>query len=149
MVVETSFASGSLDGSVVVWHVDTLAPLKVLDYPEHYYENHIFTSSINHITVFSEVCPKQSWKYCSPLWRLPKGCPGQRYLGAAVGRGFKVYDINTGECVAHCKDAHDANVTRILCMYERYCSLFPIPFIHRVGLLQLHHVKNTDRFMFS
>jgi len=95
-VSETSFASGSLDGSVVVWHVDTLAPLKVLDYPEHYYENHIFTSSINHITVFSE-----------------------RYLGAAVGRGFKVYDINTGECVAHCKDAHDANVTRILCMYER------------------------------
>jgi hypothetical protein len=34
-----------------------LAPLKVLDYPEKYYENHIFTNSINHITVLTEVYP--------------------------------------------------------------------------------------------
>lgn len=95
-VNDALFASGSLDGSVVVWQADSLAPLKVLDYPEKYYENHIFTNSINHITVLTE-----------------------RYIGAAVGRGFKVFDISTGDCVAECKDGHDANVTRILSMYNR------------------------------
>lgn len=46
----------------------------------------------------------------------------QRYLGAAVGRGFKVFDINTGDCVADCKDGHEANVTRILSMYKGYAA---------------------------
>jgi hypothetical protein len=55
MRADALFASGSLDGSVVVWQADSLAPLKVLDYPEKYYENHIFTNSINHITVLTEV----------------------------------------------------------------------------------------------
>lgn len=41
----------------MVWQADSLAPLKVLDYPEKYYENHIFTNSINHITVLTEVYP--------------------------------------------------------------------------------------------
>lgn len=31
-----------------------------------------------------------------------------------------MFDISTGDCVAECKDGHDANVTRILSMYDRY-----------------------------
>jgi hypothetical protein len=54
-VADNLFASGSLDGSIVVWQADTLAPLKVLDYPETYYENHTFINSINHITVLTDV----------------------------------------------------------------------------------------------
>ena len=73
MPTDALFASGSLDGSVVVWQADSLAPLKVLDYPEKYYENHIFTNSINHITVLTEVypAPRRAVSCRSETYRCP------------------------------------------------------------------------------
>ncbi len=50
------FVSGSLDGSIVIWQSEVLNPLKVLFYPEKYFENHSFVCSINHLLLLSQVC---------------------------------------------------------------------------------------------
>eukprot|EP01102_Stenamoeba_stenopodia_P001604 TRINITY_DN11434_c0_g1_i2.p1 TRINITY_DN11434_c0_g1~~TRINITY_DN11434_c0_g1_i2.p1 ORF type:complete len:479 (+),score=70.36 TRINITY_DN11434_c0_g1_i2:150-1586(+) len=86
------FASGSLDGSIVVWQADSLAPLKILNYPDKYRdENRIFNYSVASLVPFSE-----------------------RYLIAAIGKGFRMYDIVSGDCIVESNDAHESDVLSII-----------------------------------
>jgi len=93
------FVSGSLDGSIVVWQSETLAPLRVLEFPEKYFDDqslsHGYIFPVNHFTLLS-----------------------YRYLCAAIGRGFRVYDVTQGDCVVECKEAHDAAVLRLVPLYK-------------------------------
>jgi len=53
------FVSGSLDGSIVVWQSETLAPLRVLEFPEKYFDDqslsHGYIFPVNHFTLLSYV----------------------------------------------------------------------------------------------
>jgi hypothetical protein len=44
----------------------------------------------------------------------------QRYLAAAIGNGFKVYDIDAEECVMDCLNTHDAEVNSLILLYDGY-----------------------------
>jgi len=88
------FASGALDGSIVVWQSETLNPLKILEFPEKYFQNHNFPFSVNHMMTISE-----------------------NYVCVAIGNGFRVYDVISGHCVLECQDAHDATLQDIICLY--------------------------------
>eukprot|EP01122_Echinamoeba_exundans_P014284 TRINITY_DN6435_c0_g1_i1.p1 TRINITY_DN6435_c0_g1~~TRINITY_DN6435_c0_g1_i1.p1 ORF type:complete len:677 (+),score=70.25 TRINITY_DN6435_c0_g1_i1:296-2326(+) len=90
------FASGSLDGSILVWHAgQEILPVFRLNFPEQYInQDHIYMYSVN----------------C--LLKV-----GESYLAACIGNGFKVYDTRTGDCVMDCQNAHNANVLSITSLY--------------------------------
>jgi WD40 repeat protein len=94
-ISDSVWGSGSLDGCVVLWFTDTLKPARLLNFPDRYFDNHTFTQSVNQLTMFSD-----------------------RYLAAAVGRGFKVFDVLTGDCVSDCSDAHETTVLRVISLYQ-------------------------------
>lgn len=54
------FASGSLDGVIVIWRMGSLTPLKKLNYPEKFFTItdtiKSYTSSVNHLLVLGSVC---------------------------------------------------------------------------------------------
>ncbi|ELR23288.1 WD repeatcontaining protein [Acanthamoeba castellanii str. Neff] len=89
------FVSGSLDGSIVLWQSETLTPLRVLEFPEKYFEDHSYISPVNHFALLSS-----------------------RYLCAAIGRGFRVYDVAKGDCVIECNEGHEAPVLRLVPLYK-------------------------------
>lgn len=43
---------------------------------------------------------------------------GDQYLAAAIGNGFDVYDVLTGDLVLQCENAHDGPVTCIIPLYS-------------------------------
>jgi WD40 repeat protein len=92
------FVSASLDGAIIVWSCEALAPFKIIVYPEHYRDD--------------------NRKYIYDVrFLLPMG---ERYIAAAIGHGFKVYDALNGDCLIDCKQAHEAEVTHLSVLYERY-----------------------------
>eukprot|EP00727_Mastigamoeba_balamuthi_P014024 m51a1_g9244 hypothetical protein (536) ;mRNA; r:134272-136585 len=95
-ISSTQFASGSLDGTIVVWHSETLTPQRVLNQPELFVsKDHTFSYRVSMLLPFCEC-----------------------YLICAVGCGFDVYDINTGEVVIQCENAHDGPVTSVVALYK-------------------------------
>eukprot|EP01087_Luapelamoeba_hula_P014030 TRINITY_DN4049_c0_g1_i3.p1 TRINITY_DN4049_c0_g1~~TRINITY_DN4049_c0_g1_i3.p1 ORF type:complete len:534 (-),score=41.62 TRINITY_DN4049_c0_g1_i3:35-1411(-) len=94
-ISESMFASGSLDGSVVIWQTDTLAPLKILDYPEKFFDNHAYPFAVSHMVTLID-----------------------KYLCCAMGRGFRIYDVTSGECVLDNKDAHEAQISQVMQLYK-------------------------------
>lgn len=96
-LTHTHFASGSLDGSIVVWHADTLKPSKILSFPEKY------RSDFDHQYIF----------HVRSLAQL-----NQRFLAASIGNGFAVYDLQTGEKVLDKPDAHEAACVQVLPLYK-------------------------------
>jgi len=90
------FASGSMDGAVVIWQTESLTPIKILNNPEKYRnEDRVYIYNI---------------KYLLPL--------GEKYLAAAIGNGFRVYDVDTEECIMDCSNAHDAEVNCLISLYD-------------------------------
>ena len=96
-ITQTHFASGSLDGAIVIWHADTLKPSKILAFPEKY------KTELDHVYKF----------HVRSLHAL-----NQRYLVCAVGNGFALYDLYTGERVLDKPDAHDAVCVKVLPLYK-------------------------------
>jgi len=90
------FASGSMDGAVVLWNTESLTPIKILNNPEKYRnDDRVYIYNI---------------KYLLPL--------GERYIAAAIGNGFKIYDVDTTDCVMDCSNVHEAEVTCLVSIYE-------------------------------
>jgi WD40 repeat protein len=96
-ISKTQFASGSLDGAIVIWHADTLKPARILAFPN------VYRSEIDHQYLFN----------VRSLELL-----NQRYLIVAVGNGFGIFDLYTGEKILEKKDAHDAACTKVLPLYR-------------------------------
>jgi len=42
----------------------------------------------------------------------------QNYIAACISNGFRIYDIQTGDCVMDCQGAHDSNVNHIIPLYN-------------------------------
>lgn len=95
------FISGSLDGMVVMWNSDTLMSLRVFSNPE------VFLSK-DKVYVYKVSC-------IVPL--------GTKYIAAAIGNGFSVFDIHTGDLVLMCPLAHNGSVTCIIPLCNGACLL--------------------------
>jgi len=94
-ISDSAFASGSLDGAVVIWSCDSLSPLRILMYPDTYIDsNKRFTHSIGKLIVMNN-----------------------SYIAAAVGQGYCVFDIETGEIILECPKGHEGEVTDIISLY--------------------------------
>jgi WD40 repeat protein len=90
------FASASLDGAIVLWHATSLTPMRRLHYPERYVDSlNKFICDVAHLLAVDD----------------------GRYLAAAIGNGYVVYDVLSGECTVSCPDAHDAQVTHLASLY--------------------------------
>lgn len=90
------FASASLDGAIVLWHAATLTPMRRLHYPERYVNaQNAFVCDVRHLLSVDD----------------------GRFLAAAIGHGYVVYDVLGGECTVSCPDAHDAQVTYLASLY--------------------------------
>lgn len=96
-VNQTQFASGSLDGCIVVWNADALKPARILAFPEKY------RSDIDHVYAF----------HVRSLFAL-----NHRFLIAAIGNGFALFDLYTGERLLDKPDAHDAPCQQVVSLYR-------------------------------
>jgi WD40 repeat protein len=91
-----SFISASLDGAIVIWNSDSLNPTCKLEYPDKFKTEHNqFILPVHH------------------LERL-----GYNYIAACISNGFRIYDIQTGDCVMDCQGAHEGNVNHIIPLYS-------------------------------
>lgn len=108
------FASGSLDGSILVWQAgQDILPSFRLNFPEQYINSdHIYMYSVNFLLKVGEVRFPRNFERVSALNNL-----SQIYLAACIGNCFKVYDTRTGDCVMDCQNAHNANVLSIASLY--------------------------------
>ena len=95
---EDMFVSGSLDGMIVVWELSSRRPLRTLENPKKYQEE------------------SATEKFFScPVWKL--ALVDNSHVLAAIGKGFKMYNWQTGQCLLHRTEAHMSNVTDIIPMY--------------------------------
>jgi WD40 repeat protein len=93
-ISDAEFASGSLDGTVVIWSTDTLREIVVLNHRTVYQspKTHKYVYSIQHLISF------------------------ENFLVAAMGDGFVIYNMDTGLEVACVRQAHRTVVTHLLVM---------------------------------
>eukprot|EP01094_Clydonella_sp_ATCC50884_P004552 TRINITY_DN1358_c0_g1_i2.p1 TRINITY_DN1358_c0_g1~~TRINITY_DN1358_c0_g1_i2.p1 ORF type:complete len:539 (+),score=107.01 TRINITY_DN1358_c0_g1_i2:370-1986(+) len=96
-ISDTQFASASLDGAIVVWHAQNLTPIKTLTYPEQYLDGttKAFLFSVRKLVLLSK-----------------------RYIAAAFGNGFKIFDISTRECILSEANCHEGPVTDLIPLYD-------------------------------
>jgi WD40 repeat protein len=90
------FASASLDGTILLWHATSLTPLRRLHYPERYVDaQKTFICDVKHLLSVDD----------------------GHFLAAAIGHGYVVYDVLSGDCTLSCPDAHNAQVTHLASLY--------------------------------
>lgn len=89
------FLSGSLDGIIRIWETSSLLPHVTLEYPKQYME------------VSSEV-------KCFSCPVLAVAVLFEGFVVAAIGKNFKVYYIETGQCVLEKVEAHTADISEII-----------------------------------
>jgi WD40 repeat protein len=96
-VSSSAFASGSLDGVICVWSTaDTLDRLHILNLQENYFDRAKgFMLAVNKLLLID-----------------------QRYLGAALGAGFAVFDIQTGRKLISRPNAHSTSCVDLLCLHH-------------------------------
>ena len=123
LVSPYQFASGSLDGIIVVWQSESLTPLKILHHPDrfknaekmydsnvpHVYITNCLVSSncslVPRLIVRSFVCITPwplialvyKWRFVYNVRKL--SVFHGRFLGAAIGSSLRVYDIKSGNVV--------------------------------------------------
>jgi WD40 repeat protein len=105
------FASASVDGVIIIWDILTLMPKQVLN-----------------DTVQSPVTPTKK-----PVKKSPNSPNAKtlltrkvfnmtvindKYLGVAIGKGFKVYEIETGDLLLYQDEAHYANVNKLIPLHR-------------------------------
>lgn len=86
------FVSASLDGVIIVWKED-LTVHKKLSFPDKYLsqDDHKYFCAVNNLHVI-----------------------GTRFVAACIGKGFKIYDVLTGDLLLHCVNAHESSVQSII-----------------------------------
>eukprot|EP01130_Rhizamoeba_saxonica_P003586 TRINITY_DN1499_c0_g1_i1.p1 TRINITY_DN1499_c0_g1~~TRINITY_DN1499_c0_g1_i1.p1 ORF type:complete len:454 (-),score=98.55 TRINITY_DN1499_c0_g1_i1:32-1393(-) len=95
---ETTFVSGSLDGTIALWEItDRLHIKESLSYPPRYFSESSkkFNHSVQKIVV-----------------------TGSKYIAVCIANGFKLFDLDTGESVVNCPSAHRSIVHNILTLYN-------------------------------
>lgn len=96
-VTDESFASASLDGEIILWCSNSLQPIKQFNRVEEFEGfDHLYPYSVQHMFILV-----------------------QRFIFAAVGAGFFVYDSVSGKCVAARKSAHHSKVSYLELLKER------------------------------
>ncbi|CAB3986005.1 WD repeat-containing 41-like [Paramuricea clavata] len=97
-VTDESFVSASLDGEIIVWSSNTLQPIKQFnEIREFEGDSHLYPYSVQHLFVLD-----------------------QRFIFAAVGAGFSIYDALSGKCVAQRENVHHSKVSYIQLLNERF-----------------------------
>jgi len=94
-VSDDMFVSASLDGGIVLWQAETLTPSKILFYPEKYRnESRMYIHCVHSLLVV------------------------QNYLVAAIGHGFRIYDMKSGLCLVENANAHLSDVLDLALLYD-------------------------------
>ena len=88
----SAFASGSLDGTIVLWSARTLSPLKIIDHPSD--DPKYFRWSVQHILKI-----------------------GPHHFVTSIGSGFKIFDLD-GVCVVEKLDAHASKLNHLCPVYN-------------------------------
>ena len=97
-ITDESFVSASLDGEIIVWSNNTLQPIKQFnEMGEFEGASHLYPYSVQHLFVLD-----------------------QRFIFAAVGAGFSIYDALSGKCVAQRDNVHHSKVSYIHLLNERF-----------------------------
>jgi len=92
----TMFASASMDGAIVVWNAESLTTMRILQSPDEYRsKDRVYIYDVKYLLVL-----------------------GEKYLAAAIGVGFRIFDVFSGECLMECKHAHEMEVSHLLCLYD-------------------------------
>ncbi|XP_074651942.1 WD repeat-containing protein 41-like [Tubulanus polymorphus] len=95
-VSDTLFASGSLDGTVVLWTTHTISPTRYFNTVNEYKGiEKTYPFSIQHMLITDE-----------------------KYMFAAVGTGFCVYDVIAGKLLAEKLCAHYSKITYAEFLYN-------------------------------
>lgn len=91
-VADNTFASASLDGTVIIWKTDTLQPFKYCNSVNEEYQgaDKTFPYSVETMLCFQH-----------------------RYIVASVGTGFTIYDSETGQCLLKKTSAHHSKITSL------------------------------------
>ncbi|XP_048736638.1 WD repeat-containing protein 41-like isoform X2 [Ostrea edulis] len=90
-VSDKLFASGSLDGMILLWSSETFMPMKKLNTMSEYKgKSHIYPYSVQFIA-----------------------CENQRYLLAAIGCGFAMFDTLYSKLLCKKLNAHYSKVTQL------------------------------------
>lgn len=91
-ITENTFASGSIDGTIILWKTDNLLPFRYFNsIPEYEGPHKTFPYSVQYMT-----------------------CVESRYIIAAVGSGFCLYDADTGRTMIHKVNAHFSKLSSLL-----------------------------------
>ncbi|XP_062601040.1 WD repeat-containing protein 41-like isoform X2 [Saccostrea cucullata] len=90
-VSDKLFASGSLDGTILLWSSETFAPLKKLNTMSEYKgKANVYPYSVQYIA-----------------------CENQRYLLVAIGCGFAIFDTLSNKLLCKKLKAHYSKVTQL------------------------------------
>lgn len=87
------FATASLDGIILLWSAFSVTKIKTLNYHAQYKtpDSHIYLCSVSSLVALDNYM-----------------------IAAAIGHGFAVYNINTGQDVARVASAHEADIQHML-----------------------------------
>ncbi|XP_028399188.1 WD repeat-containing protein 41-like [Dendronephthya gigantea] len=97
-LTEESFVSASLDGEIIVWSSNSLQPIKQFnEIREFEGTTHLYPYSVQHLFVLD-----------------------QRFIIAAVGAGFAIYDALSGKCVAQRENAHHSKVSYVQLLSDSF-----------------------------
>lgn len=88
---EAMFATASLDGVIVLWSAYSLTKVKHFNYHEIYKTSHTYLCSVGALLAVDSTM-----------------------MAAAIGHGFTVYNVNTGNVVAKVASAHEADIQHML-----------------------------------
>ncbi|XP_057305846.1 WD repeat-containing protein 41-like [Hydractinia symbiolongicarpus] len=93
LISDAMFASASMDGAIIVWTTHRLEPTRKFNHYETFMNtlDHTYPYAVQHIMIAD-----------------------QRYIFAAIGTGFAVYDPMLDKCVAKILNAHHSQVTSMV-----------------------------------
>nr|XP_006814031.1 PREDICTED: WD repeat-containing protein 41-like [Saccoglossus kowalevskii] len=95
-ISDVSFASGSLDGTIMVWTSHGLNPSREFNFIKKYKgDHHAYPFSVQHMVAIEE-----------------------RYILAAIGSGFCLYDVIKETCLAQSINSHYSKILHINFVYN-------------------------------
>ena len=95
---QSQFASASIDGIIIVWRALKGSPVqvhKILHYPHNYLDSHS--------------------GYLHPVTSLR--ALGRQFLGAAIGKSFYIYHVQSRRCIMRFENAHKCDVSALIPLY--------------------------------
>lgn len=100
IIPESLFVSVSMEGTILIWNAYNLNILRKFNNYEHYenVKDHTFPYKVNDLFIAD-----------------------QRYIIAAIGAGFSIYDVHQDKCVCRKVNAHHSAVSRILLVSDGCC----------------------------